>query len=157
LFERRGDVVRRSGDVDRAVRPLGRIAARAVADDQVDVLDAGGVEVALSLLGELRLALDAPHLAAKTGEHRGVVARARADVEHLLVAGELEHLAHPRDDHGLRDGLPGADRQRRVLPCETGECRRDEQVPGNGRNRRQHPLVPDERPDLLYEALSRGG
>ena len=149
--------MRGRGHVDRVERRLLGKPARPVADDDVHVFDAGGGEVAPRLLGELGLALDAPHLAREVSQDGRVIARARADVEHLLVPGQLQQLAHPRDHHGLRDGLARADRQRGVLPREPREGLRDEQVPRDGRNRRQHPFVPYVRPDLLYEALSRGG
>jgi hypothetical protein len=86
----------------------------------------------------------------------GVIPGAGADVEDLLRAGQFQELAHACDHDRLRDGLPGADRQRGVLPREPGEGLRDEQMPGHGSNRRHHPFVPNVRPNVLYEALSRG-
>ena len=74
-----------------------------------------------------------------------------------LAAAQLEHLAHARHDHGLRDGLSGADRQRGVLPREPGQGRGDERMPGHGRDGRQHPFVSYERPNLVDEALGRDG
>ena len=61
-------------------------------------------------------------------EHRGVVARAGADVEHALVARQREQLAHAGDDERLRDRLPRADRQRDVVPRLLAQARRDEAV-----------------------------
>ena len=60
------------------------------------------------------MALDRVHLARGVREHRGGVARARADLEHALAALELERFRHVSDDVRLRDRLPFADRQRRV-------------------------------------------
>ena len=122
-------------------RLLGK-PARAVADHDVHVLDPGGGEVVPRLLRELRLALDAPDVPREVGQDRRVIARAGADVEHLLVAAQLQHLAHARDHHGLRDRLARADRQGGVLPREPGEGRRGRTDAGGRPRRPPAPVRP---------------
>ena len=62
------------------------------------------------------------------GEDRGRVTRARADLEHLVAALELERVGHQGDDVRLRDRLIGIDRQRGVVVGELNEVRRHEFV-----------------------------
>ena len=52
---------------------------------------------------------------AKLRQNGGGVAGAGADLEHVLVAVQLERLADRRHHPGLGDGLVVADRQRRVV------------------------------------------
>src|SRR5207248_99030 len=75
-------------DRDRAERRALEQAARPVADVDVDVRVAGRREVRARRLGELRDPLDRVDLARQLGEHRGLVTRAGADVEHAFAALE---------------------------------------------------------------------
>jgi len=65
-------------------------------------------------LGQLRNPLDAKDLRAARGQDRRLVARAGADVEHLVALGDLERLHHGGDDQWLRDGLAALDGQSTV-------------------------------------------
>jgi hypothetical protein len=71
---------------------------------------------ALARLGGQRLdplgAVDALHQAR---QHRRLVARAGAHLEHLVAVPDLEQIRHQRNDVGLRDRLPVPDRKRAVL------------------------------------------
>src|SRR6185437_8106912 len=67
--------------------------------------------------------VDLPRDAAEDG--RGV-AGSRPDVEDALTAGEPERVDSQRDDVRLRDRLPFADGQRRVLVRELAELGRNE-------------------------------
>ena len=76
-------------------------------------------------------------------EHAGRVAGAGADLEHPLVALELQRLADRGDDPGLGDRLllrrsAGPSRRRRG-----GAARGHERLARHRRHRRQHPLVAD--------------
>ena len=120
------------------------MAGRAVADHERHVLDARAGERSPAAARQLGVALDAPDVVRQLGEHGGVVARAGADVEHALAAVEREQLAHPRDDERLGDRLPGADRQRDVVPrlrLQVGRARSGRAAPRAGRRaraRRRH-------------------
>ena len=92
-------------------------------------------------VGELRQALDRVHFGGELGENRRLVAGARADVEHALVALERELLRDQRNDIGLRDGLAGSDRQRRVRVRGLAELLRDEQLARHLVHRREDTLV----------------
>ena len=124
------------------------MAARSVPDEQMHVSHAGGREAARRPLAELRLALDAPHLGARAERARQRDSRSRCRRPALVRLPQLQQLAHARDHDRLRDRLPGADRQSSVLPCEAIR-RRGRTGPRDGRDRRQHPLVPYVRAQLL--------
>jgi hypothetical protein len=87
--------------------------------------------------------LDRPHRRAKLGEHGGLIAAARSDLEAAVCAPGQNGLRHHRDDVRLADRLARADGQRtivvRVLPHEL----RHESVPRNPSHRREHRLVDD--------------
>ena len=70
----------------------------------------------LGVARQALLALDRPHPRGERAQHGGVIARAGADVEHTVLAAQLEQLGHPRDDQRLGDRLPAADAQRAVVP-----------------------------------------
>ena len=65
--------------------------------------------------GERGDPLDRVDLGGELGEDSGLIARAGADVENAFAARQREGLGDPRDHVGLRDRLPLADRQSRVL------------------------------------------
>ena len=76
-------------DGDRSEGRVLRDAASAVADVELHAVPvAGRREVRARSLGERRDPLDRVHLAGEFGEHRGLVARAGADVEHALARRE---------------------------------------------------------------------
>ena len=105
--------------------------------------DAERVEGAARLGGERLVALDADHLGGEAGEHRGRVARAGADLQHPLVAAQLQRLADRGDDPGLGDRLRLADRQGRVGVGAAAEALGDELLARHLPHRRQHALVAD--------------
>ena len=82
------------------------------------------------------------HLGRELGEHRRLVAGARADVEHRSRPG-ARALADQRDHVRLRDRLAVADRQRRVVVGAAAHLRRDEGLARHARHRREHALVAD--------------
>src|SRR5437667_249031 len=59
-------------------------------------------------------------------EDRGLIATAGADLQHGIAAAWSEHCRHQGDDKRLGDGLPVADRQRRVFVGVGHERRRHE-------------------------------
>ena len=62
-------------------------------------------------------------------EHRGLIAAAGANFEHLMQRAALEQrLAHARDDVGLRDGLSKPDRQSGVFIGTAGQSFIDENM-----------------------------
>ena len=98
-------------------------------------------QIGLNGRGQTRHALDRDHLASELREHRSLVPRAGADVEHLLTAPERERLADPRDHVGLRDRLAVADRQRGVVVGAIAEALRDEQLARHALHRTEDALV----------------
>ena len=76
-------------------------------------------------------------------EDRRLVARAGADVQHALPPGQRERLADPRDHVRLRDRLPLADRERRVVVRAPAHPLRHEQLARDARHRGENALVGD--------------
>ena len=112
VVERGRRLERGRGNGDRGERGVFAHAERSVADVEVDAaLVAGRGEVRARRGRELRDPLDRVHLGRELGEHCGLVAGARADVEHAFVAPQRELLADERDHVRLRDRLLVADRQ----------------------------------------------
>jgi hypothetical protein len=70
-----------------------------------------------------------------------LVARPGAHLQHALGAREGEGLGHQADDERLRDGLAGADGQRRVAVGVGAVLGRDELLAGHRADRREHALV----------------
>ncbi len=62
--------------------------------------------------------LDSAHAARDPAHHRGRVAGARANFEHVVARLNLGKLDHACDDIRLRDGLPRLDGKRRILVGE---------------------------------------
>ena len=99
---------------DRVERRFVGPAPGAVALDDLDIVVAEPLQPLARDLDQLVLALDGDHLAGDAADHRGRVARARADLEHLVAGPIPAAWIISADDIRLRDGLPGLDRQRMV-------------------------------------------
>ena len=116
------------------------VAAVAVLERNVAQLER--LQVAPRLGDQRADALDGVHLARDVREHRGLVAAAGADLEHVAeLAAVARELGHARDDPRLRDRLPVADRQRRVLVGADRQRFVDEDVARHRVHRGQHDLV----------------
>jgi hypothetical protein len=125
------------GHEDRVVRrPLGP-TERAVAEQDLDVAVAKTLESRPRPRREDLDALDRDDVARDLRQHGGAVARAGPDLEHPLAAREQRCLGHERDDEGLRDGLPLADRQGSIFIGDVPSIFRDELVPRHLSHRRE--------------------
>ena len=93
--------------------------------------------------------LDRHDLGGELVEHRGRVARARADVEHPLGPPEPEELAHGGDDVRLRDRLLLADGSAASSYARSASCARDERLARDALHRGEHALVRDPPPAEL--------
>src|SRR6185436_15776132 len=140
---------RAGGHGDRLVRRAERPAERTVAVVHVDVVVAQPGEALGRNARQLLDALDGVDLAHQRAEDRGRVARAGADLEHALLALELQRLHGHRDDVGLRDRLAGADRQRRVVVGMRAELLGHELLARHGAEHGQHQRVDDVAPAEL--------
>ncbi len=72
-------------------------------------------------LGQLLVPLDGIDLANHFREHRCRVSGAGPYLQGAAAGARLDALDHEGDDIGLRNGLVGLDRQRRILVRELGE------------------------------------
>ena len=129
------------GDDDRVEGRMFRPAERAVVAADVYVRDAECCEALARQVGEFGMTLDRVDVPRDPREDRRRVARARADLEDGLAAGEAKRLGHHRNDVGLRDRLAGLDRQRTVVVREVGQLGRQECLAGNVAHRLQHARV----------------
>ena len=102
------------------------------------LLHARALNVLARLLEQRRNPLDREHLRHEMREQHRLIARARADLEHALLARELQQLEIARVHPRLRDRLPVADRQRRVLVRAMPQPRRHERVARRHLERAQH-------------------
>ena len=80
--------------------------------------------------------------------HRRLVARAGADLEHLVVRFRARQIGHQRHDVGLRDGLPVADRQAAGSVGISNLVGGNELVAGHPRHDGHHPLIEGRLADL---------
>ena len=119
----RGTAGRHDDGVER--RLIGE-SLGAVGTDDLGIVVAEPLQPRASLSGKLLVALDCRDLAGDAAHHRRRVARARADLEHLVAGAKLGELDHARHDIRLRDGLARLDRQRRILVSEFLQRRGDE-------------------------------
>src|SRR5262245_47170036 len=165
--ERRGNLGGRGGHDDRAVGGELAPAVAAVEDLEVDVLDGERADRFAGALRKCRDALDRVHLREEPAQYGGVVAGARADLEHAAGPVRLRQLAHARDDVGLRDRLLLPDRERGVvvglraqrllderLARDLAERSDDEWIGDPSRRKLpHHPGAPD-LPRRLHERVS---
>ena len=80
-----------------------------------DIFQVQSGENLAGFLRQLEVALDGVNLASPAAQNAGLVTRAGADLQHAFVAIQLQQIGHQRDNVGLRNGLPDADRQRAVF------------------------------------------
>ena len=139
--QRRRNVVRRSGDDDPVVRRVLRPSVIAVADTDGDI----GITETRQRLGrpgaELGQDLDGIDLAGEHRQHGGLVAGARADLQHAVARLHLEQVRHQRDDERLGDRLPETDVERAVGVGQVRRRRGNERVAGHLTQRPQHPRI----------------
>src|SRR4029450_954431 len=143
LEERRGDRRAAGGDEDPVEGRLVRPAERAAAHADPDVVVAELLEQTPGPFGQARQPLDRANPSRELGQHRGLVAGARADLQDLLLAPELEELGHEPDDVGLGDRLLLADRQRMVAVGAVAKRLFDEEMAWDPSHRGEHALVGD--------------
>ena len=86
--------------------------------------------------------LDRSDLLGQACDERGLITRARADLQYFIQrACSQQQLAHARDHIGLRDGLVTAYRQGSVFVSPARQCLVYETVPGHTVHRIEYPLI----------------
>ena len=85
-------------------------------------------------------ALDRINFARQMPEHRRLITGAGADFKHALVAGEFKRFTHRSNHVRLRDRLPFADRQRRVVIRARAKFLGHKFVAWHAQHRFQHVL-----------------
>ena len=91
--------------------------------------------------GQEGLSLNESHPPTQMRQHRRLVARASADLEHVGTVSEAGGRGHRGDDEGLADMLVAGDRQLHIVMGHEMKTFRHEQTAINGANRRQHAFV----------------
>ena len=129
----------------RSIRP----ALRAVTFDDLDIAIAEVGDALARLLHQHLVALDGDDVLGEPADHRSRVSGAGADFEHRIVRPDLGELHHLRHDVRLRDGLPGFDRQRRILIGELAQSFGHEGLPRDHTHGLKHPRVLDALPREL--------
>ncbi len=163
--QRRRHLRRRGGHDDPVIGQLLGPALGAVAESKDDVAQPQRVERRLGLLQQFAMALDREHAAGEARQDRGLIARAGADLEHVVALADFELFGHQRHDIGLADRLPVIDRQGHVLVGLVGKGRRHEALARRLLDRAQYPRVADpgaaqlhQQPQLaLHEPRVGGG
>jgi hypothetical protein len=103
-----------------------------------DVVETEPDQAALRLPQERPVPLDAVDATRQPRQHRRLVARAGADLQHLVARLHLQRLRHQGHHLRLAQRLPEADRQRAVLVGLIEEGRRHESLPRDSLDRPQH-------------------
>jgi hypothetical protein len=119
--QRAGRVLGRGRHEDAVEGRLIGQAETAIAGQHGDVAEAHLREQDLGRAHQRPVAVDGVDPARELAEHGGLVARAGADLEHLVARLHVERLGHQPHDRGLADRLPAGDRQRHVLVGAVGE------------------------------------
>ncbi len=124
---------------------------------RVDVVQPEGMKPAPGDAQQLLDALHREDLRHEVRQHRGLVAGARPDLEHLPEVAAIEQrLGHAGDDPRLRYGLPAADGQGRILVGSARQRLVDELVAGHLQHGLEHPLVADAvRPQAVHQPVAR--
>ena len=139
--QRSGHIRRSSGDENCIEGGLVDPSFGAVGVENVDIIEAGRVEIVGGGFGELADALDGEHFACDFGENSRCIAGAGPDLEQLLAAAQSQRLDHERHDIGLRNGLSGADRKRPVFVGFVALVLRHEQLAANCPHGRKHQRI----------------
>ncbi len=95
---------------------------------------------------------------AQPRQHRGLIAGAGTDLEHLVVLPQLQLLGHVGHHEGLADGLPAGDAERTVAIGVTAVASRHENLPRHLFHGAQYRLVADPPPpqgELKHHLLGR--
>src|SRR5437763_889215 len=122
LKKRFGNFRRRGSDDDAIERRLIRPSVCAVEHFRRHVVDLQFADQLRRAKSQLVDAFDGKDFRAQLRQHHRLISRSRANLQHLLIAGEIEQLDHARHDVRLRDRLLRSDRQR----ARTVRLRRDE-------------------------------
>ena len=147
----------RSRHDNRVERCPFRQAERAVAHAHLDAGIARREQGGPRLCGQLRDALDPDDLRAQLRQDGSLVAGAGADVQHALVAGQPQLLAHPGDHRRLGDRGAVPDRECAVLVGPRPQLLRHEELARDAADRRQHALVRDPAsPQPAHKPFARG-
>src|SRR5262245_192550 len=118
-------------------------AEGAAAHSHPDVVVAEPLEERAGALGQPRQTLDRADAPRELGEHGSLIARAGADLEDLLLAGEREQLGHEAHDVGLGDRLLLADRQGMIAVGAIAQRFLDEEMTRHAPHHGDHALVGD--------------
>ncbi len=113
--ERVGHGVDGERDHHRVVGRCGLPARQAVTDDDCHRTDAVVGQRVTGAPGQLLVDLDTDHVCDQARQQRGLVAGARADLQHRVVAGQVQRLEHARLQRRLARRLPVPDRHRTVV------------------------------------------
>jgi hypothetical protein len=119
----------------------------AVAEDDHDIVDAGGDQILAGLRRQVGQPLDRVDPAYEGGEDRRLIAEPGPDLEDPLVAPQVERLDHHGDERRLGRHLPVSDRDRAVGARECRPLRRHKPLARNRPNRLEdaciaHPRAP---------------
>ena len=93
--------------------------------------------------GQFGDAFEGVNLRSQTGEHRGLIAGAGANLKNSHVIVEFKQLSHPGDDVRLRNGLIEFDWQGMVAISLTLKCLRNEKVARHQIHCFEHSLIAD--------------
>ena len=96
-----------------------------------------GAHIGLGLLQQGREAFDRIDLFGQLRQDRCLIAAAGTDFQRFAEGGTPveQQFDHARNDIGLRNGLPHAQRQGGIFISARGECLFDEDMPGNSCHR----------------------
>src|SRR4030081_1205261 len=138
-----GDRFRGGGDDDAVEGCAIGHAGKTVAQAHLDIAVAQRREPGARAVRQGPIALDADDLASESREHRGLIARAGADLEHAMPPLHAQLFGHIGHEIGLADGLAAGDRQRLIGIGAVGEGIVDEMLARHLVHGAQHRRIGD--------------
>ena len=105
----------RRSDEDGVERCLLSPPQRPVADPREDVVISQVIQPPNGSISKPLQSLDGEDFATQLRQNRRLIAGTCPDFEHALMTGQVKRLGHEGNHVRLRDGLPGANRQRSIF------------------------------------------
>src|SRR5438046_2170690 len=137
------DARRRRGYENAVIWSVRRKSDRRVSRDDADVFVAELGEHDTRAVRERGVPFDGHDIVRELCEHRGLISRPRAHLEHVMRRVDVQKLGHPRDDIWLRDRLTLRNSERVIAVRDVLVFLPDKTLARNLGHCSEHPFVLD--------------